>query len=264
MVTSNLDLASPVTGLHHSPAFNALDPTEKGWVNFSLGMIFAKISALHLLDIPLLFHFKWYQRQNHVTMLPGGSTPDFIGESLPSGEYFVVEAKGRNSGFSQTVLGKAKEQAQQAVAVNGQACSLHVGTLLYRFSNGRIAMAMDDPAADERPRIELTDTRETWAEYYRTVWGLSQMNKRQEAAFRSLTGLSVEIHPQVKSEIETIINGNEESPWKEARDRLKNWIASEDGEVWRVLEDDLPEMRTFPDGVKLTFRPPERKVRIGE
>ena len=96
MVRANLDLGGVMTGLYHSPAFNALDPTEKGWVNFSFGMIFAKICASQFLDIPWLMHFKWFQTHNLVTMLPGGSTPDFIGVSAASGQHHVVEAKGRN------------------------------------------------------------------------------------------------------------------------------------------------------------------------
>lgn len=264
IVTANLDLARPTTGIYHSPAFNVLDPTEKGWVNFSLGMIFAKICAENLLDTPWLFHFKWFQGHNHVAMLPGGSTPDFIGVSAISGQYHVIEAKGRNSGFSQTVMTKAKAQAMQAVSVNGNACSLHVGTLLYRLKSGRIAMAMEDPSPDERPRIELTDTRETWAEYYRTVWGLSQMTGTQKDAFQSLTGLTVEIHAHVEDEVRILMGEGDETSWKEARDRLKSWSASDGGTVLRIMSDDPPGMRTFPDGVKLTYKPPERKFRGGE
>ena len=264
MVTSNLNLASPLTGLSHSPAFAALDPTEKGWVNFSLGMVFAKICSLQLLHIPLLFHFKWYQRRNQVTMLPGGSTPDFIGESLPSGQYYVVEAKGRNAGFSQTVMTKAKAQATQAVSVNGNVCSLHVGTLIYRLKGGQVAMAMEDPETDDRPLIELTDTRETWAEYYRTVWGLSQMNGTQKEAFQSLTGLSVEIHSHVEDEIRILMSETDDASWKDARERLKSWSASDEGTMLRILEDDAPRIRTFPDGVKLAYKSPERNLRLPE
>lgn len=266
MVTCNLNLASPATGLHHSPAFNALDPTEKGWVNFSLGMSFAKICVTQILGIPWLFHFKWFQNQpqNHVGKLAGGSTPDFIAMSAGGLQFHVIEAKGRNSGFSQTVMTKAKAQAIQAVSVNGNACSLHVGTLLYRLKSGRIAMAMEDPLPDERPRIELTDTRETWVEYYRTVWGLSQMTESQKNAFQSITGLTIEIYAGVEDEIRTLMGEGDESSWKAARDRLISWSASEIATMLRIRSDDPPRLRTFPDGVKLTYKPPERKFRGGE
>ena len=252
MVRANLDLGGVMTGLYHSPAFNALDPTEKGWVNFSFGMIFAKICASQFLDIPWLMHFKWFQTHNLVTMLPGGSTPDFIGVSAAGGQHHVVEAKGRNSGFSQSVLNSAKQQAMQAVAVNGHACGLHVGTLFYRLSGGRIAMAMDDPNPDNRPTIELRDSRETWSEYYRIVWQLSLLEGSDRTAFRRLTGLEIELEEHAKVLIEKIMT-DDGGDWQSARDELIKLSGAELMADDRKVRDKMRDSSTYPDGVRIIY-----------
>jgi hypothetical protein len=82
-------------GLYNSAAFNALDMTEKGWVNFSLGMLFTKLFADKLLDMPWLFHFKWFQvtiplercQANQLRILFGLIRPDLtIMRLKPRGE----------------------------------------------------------------------------------------------------------------------------------------------------------------------------------
>lgn len=255
MINANLDLSSPMVGLYHSSAFNALDPTEKGWVNFSLGMVFAKICAAKFLSIAWLMHFKWFQARNIVTMLPGGSTPDFIGVSARSGQHHVIEAKGRNSGFSQAVLDEAKAQATQAVSVNGSPCGLHVGTLMYRMGKTRIAMAMEDPKPEDRPKIELIDTRETWREYYETVWQLARLAGDDRAAFKRLTGLEIEFEERARTSIESIMTGDHDD-WQSARDELIKSSGDESIVDDRVVRDKSRGSSTYPDGVRIIYTEP--------
>lgn len=262
MIIANLDFSDSSGGLRHSSAFNALDPTEKGWVNFSLGMVFAKICAARFLNVPWLMHFKWFKMLNDVAMLPGGSTPDFIGLSPSNGQHHVIEAKGRNSGYSKAVMAKAKTQASQPVSVNGSTCSLHIGTLLYREANGSISMAIEDPESDDQQGFELCETRETWAAYYQTVWGLSQMTEAQKEAFRSLTGLTVGINDVVKDEIAALMGADDAQSAQEALNRLKKWSASEPDSVLRRMR--RPERWDFADGITLAYAPPERKRRGDE
>jgi hypothetical protein len=138
-------------GLYNSAAFNALDMTEKGWVNFSLGMLFTKLFADKLLDMPWLFHFKWFQGHNSVGTLPGKSTPDFIGLDTTGPHYHALEAKGRSGGFSSTTMKKAKNQALQAISVNRSPCVMHIGSMLYRVGSNELAMAMHDPRPEGEP-----------------------------------------------------------------------------------------------------------------
>jgi hypothetical protein len=120
-------------------------------------MLFTKLFADKLLDMPWLFHFKWFQGHNSVGTLPGKSTPDFIRLDTTGPHYHALEAKGRSGGFSSTTMKKAKNQALQAISVNRSPCVMHIGSMLYRVGSNELAMAMHDP--DRKASRELEDTQ---------------------------------------------------------------------------------------------------------
>lgn len=247
-VRANLNLAGAGSGVSHSVAFDALDPTEKGWVNFSLGMIFAKIAAATLLDIPWLFHFKWYAQQNTLAMKSGKSTPDFIGIAAATGLPHSVEAKGRNSTYAQSIMDKAKDQANQAISVNGVRCAMHIGTMLYRTESG-IAFAMDDPDTDDEIAYDLQDRWETWAEYYRVIWELNRLPADQRDALELLTGVTVRIDPRAQPHIESIMT--DVTSWERARDALIQLGADLEPKATGTLDDE--RANTARDGVYVSL-----------
>lgn len=259
VVRANLRLDSPGAYLTHSPAFDALDPTEKGWINFQLGMIFAKIFAAKYLDLPWLMHFKWFASNNAVAMKSGGSTPDFVGENPATGEFHVLEAKGRVSGFSSKTLREAQEQAAQALTVSGQVPVTRVGTLLHRFGKVNLAFACRDPDSDDKPPVELKETLDTWRNYYQVVWDLHNMEKEQQEALQRLTGLSVRLVDPVADYVGKLMSDKAADEWQKARDAIKEWSADQGEAIVRMLSDDPPGRRIFADGLELQYQPPAYK-----
>ena len=240
----------------HSPAFDALDPTEKGWINFQLGMIFTKIFAAKYLNVPWLMHFKWYAGSNPLWQQPGGSTPDFVGQNPSTGEYHVLEAKGRVGGFSTKTLEEAKEQSRQPVTVFGQAPATRVGALLYRSGKTNLAFACKDPEEDDRPLIELEESAETWRQYYRLVWDLNNLDDEKRLAIKRLTGVSVKLVDPVASHVGRIMLGKNDDDWQPSVDAIKAWSADRDEAVIRKLKDDPSSRRVFSDGIELSYSAP--------
>lgn len=266
VVRANLQLETRTSGLLHSSAFRALDPTEKGWTNFSLGMLFAKIFAAKYLDAPWLIHFKWFATHYPVTMHNGGSTPDFIGFSPASGDYHVLEAKGRSGGLSNPVLASAKDQARMPIRVHGQVPATRVGTLLYRVATDRLAFACADPDELEGEPIKLKETLGTWQQYYRIPWALHTMGEDERAAIRRLTGVSLKMNPEIAKVVGRLISLEEDSrqDWRRLRNELVRWASNQGAGVLHRLSDDPSSYRQFPDGCILSYQPPESAKRSVE
>ncbi len=250
MIRANLTLEPTSSSLHNSEAFKALDPTEKAWVNFSLGMVFTKIFAEKVLGMPWLMHFKWFAGAHSVKVRRGKSTPDFIGLDPATGEYHVLEAKGRNSGFAQTVLDGAKEQANRVVNIDNKACKLHIGALLYRKKRQRLAFAWADPVPDEQTPIELQETRETWRDYYRVVWGLYLLGSPEREWLAEMTGWYVDLDPVAAKIIGEFMSGNTRD-WKGLRKRLMNWAANPERAQRETMPQSGRDWITFRDGIRL-------------
>ena len=99
--------------LRRTDAFKSLDPTEKGAVNYFLGMVFCKLFAAELLDTPWLLHLDVFRAQLDPRTLQGRSRPDLVGKHSSSGAWHAFECKGRASVPSQPEKNKAKAQAQR-------------------------------------------------------------------------------------------------------------------------------------------------------
>lgn len=129
-----------------SSAYDGLDPSEKGAVSFFLGMAFAKLAAEFLLDVPWLIHLEKLRRI-HPVILAGRSRPDLAGRTA-SGDWVVVEAKGRTNSYSQAVMGTAKTQSRQLLSIDGIAPTLRVASQAY-FSP-LLEMRVRDPNPDDK------------------------------------------------------------------------------------------------------------------
>jgi hypothetical protein len=150
-----------------SPAYEALDPSEKGSISYYLGLIFAKLFAFRRLDTPWLLHFDVY-REEHEALLEGNEKPDLIGLNA-AGDWIVYEAKGRTGGFLTSVLDDAKDQAQEITAIGGIEPVLRVGSLVYFRSDGLHLSVVDPPASKSRRQrdVKLSE-RDFLAQYYAT------------------------------------------------------------------------------------------------
>lgn len=198
MVLSALDFTKTPNRTQNSALFNALDPTEKGGINFYLGMIFLKLCAHKMLNIPWLAHYHWMDSYHTISKHVGKSTPDLLGYDSVARQWAVFEAKGRNADYSQALMNKAKIQADRVISVDGNPCTLRVGSQLYRDKSNLLAFAWEDPATKDEPPIELKTTRETWLEYYSVVYGLYLEQRKDRHAFRKSMGFNISIHPTAR------------------------------------------------------------------
>lgn len=222
MVLSALDFVTAPNAAMNSSLFDALDPTEKGGINFYLGMIFLKLCAHKLLNIPWLIHLHWMKANRGLTLLSGKSSPDLLGYDPTTARWTVFEAKGRNAGFSAAVLAKAKDQADRVIKVDGALCNLHVGSLLYRTSGNHLAFAWEDPSSDREDPIELETERETWSEYYSPLYELYLQQAKNHRSFREDFGFNITFNPTARKFVEAVRDGRD---FSNERGSLAQWSA---------------------------------------
>ena len=181
MALENSELVHPEPKL--TSAAKNLDPTEKGMVNYFLGMTLCKLFSSALLGAPWLLHLDVWRSQLNIK-LSGRSRPDLIGNNDRTGEWYGFECKGRVSRPDQGVKDKAKEQATRIASVNGISCSLHVAAITY-FVNDVINFYWCDPPPREGEggdQIELRLPDDVWQNYYGLVAELITPSEHEEGA----------------------------------------------------------------------------------
>ena len=82
--------------LRRTPAAKSLDPSEKGAINYFLGMVLCKLFAEMELDAPWLLHLDVFRSRLNPGLLSGRSRPDLIGRTR-GGQWVALESKGRVS-----------------------------------------------------------------------------------------------------------------------------------------------------------------------
>ena len=102
-----------------TPAFRALDPSEKGALSYFMGLTFCLVMARRWLNVPALMHLDIY-RQRYGVNNPGRSRPDMFGRD-GAGRWVVFESKGRTSKPTTTDMDAAKVQAGRATHIGQHA-----------------------------------------------------------------------------------------------------------------------------------------------
>ena len=165
--------------LHATDAFKGMDPSERGAINYFLGMSVCKLFAAKLLDTPWLLHLDVYHSRLRPN-LQNGSRPDLVGPRQgPLGSWRAFECKGRQR-LRQATKDKAKAQAHGLVSVtsgtNRVACDLHVGAVTH-FRRGELNFYWRDPEPESRgddTDIDLTLPPGAWRFYYAPAVDLIQ------------------------------------------------------------------------------------------
>ena len=189
--------------LRRTPAAQTLDPTEKGAVNYFLGMTFCKLFAAKLLNTPWLLHLDVFRPQLNAA-LTGRSRPDLVGWEHRTNKWHAFECKGRTSPPDQSVKQKAKEQAHRLTSVNGTRCSLHIGAITY-FRDDVLQFYWRDPEPEEGRQIDVPFTPQAWRYCYAPLVALIAGNAdyrammRRDVAFLPIENLDmkISIHPAV-------------------------------------------------------------------
>lgn len=154
--------------LYRTPAAKSLDPSEKGAVNYFLGLAVCKLFAARLLDAPWVLHLDVFGQQLSVkAALKSRSRPDLIGQDGASA-WHAFECKGRVSAPDARAKAKAKAQAQRIVSVSGSACQLHVGTVAY-FRGDTLHFYWRDPEPTRADEVRIDAPSDMWRWYYAPV-----------------------------------------------------------------------------------------------
>ena len=222
-----LEQHDPTTrDLRRTDAAKTLDPTEKGAVNYFLGMTFCKLFAARMLNTPWLLHLDVFRHQLHVTT-SSRSRPDLVGREHGSSRWHVFECKGRIRAPDAAVKNKAKDQVQHATSVDGVNCTLHVGTVTY-FRNDVLSFYWRDPTPREDKAIDVELPPDAWRYYYGPVAEIMRLASNDESTAEALgmrrlrdsdNGMHVSIDDLdvvigVHSEIlESLVSGK----WEQAR-----------------------------------------------
>jgi len=206
--------------LRRTDAARTLDPTEKGAINYFLGLAITKLFASTLLDAPWLLHLDVFRPLLN-PVLTKRSRPDLVGETT-SGRWLALECKGRGSKPDETAKSKAKDQALRLTSVSGAMPWLHIGAIAY-FRNDILQFTWRDPPGDPRhsQSIELDIGPEQWRYYYLPVLELvssepGYLQRMLEAPILmpvQSADISVGIHPRVLRDLL-------EKRWDLARQRL--------------------------------------------
>jgi len=199
-----LEQAGPMAHrLRRTDAAKTLDPTEKGAVNYFLGMVICKVFADKLLNVPWVLHLDVWRSQL-AAVLKGRSRPDLVARERATRRWHAFECKGRVSPPDAAVRSKAKAQALRVVRVDGLPCGLHIGAITY-FRNDVLNFYWCDPEAARGPGIEVSTTPEVWRHYYQPISGLVADGEARREMERSpgyfwrdaRADVEVSVHPAV-------------------------------------------------------------------
>lgn len=202
--------------LRRTNAARTLDPSEKGAINYFLGLAVSKLFAAKLLSTPWLLHLDVFRPQLDV-VLKGRSRPDLVGK-MPDGSWIAMECKGRLSAPDEKTKNKAKAQSQRITSIDGKSPRLHIGAVTY-FKSDILHFYLEDPPGDKsiaRP-IQFETTAAIWAHYYAPILGLIGVNERYRIALErgdlvriEELDLEIGVHPRILSLLER-------QQWQEAR-----------------------------------------------
>jgi hypothetical protein len=200
LVRMSLEQSGPsARGLRRTTAARWLDPSEKGAVNYFLGMIFCKLLASKRFDTPWLLHLDVFKEQLGARFFGGRSRPDLVGVSN-SGRWISFESKGRISVPTRTDKDKAKFQAGQIQSVAGVPVTYHLAGITY-FKNDMLRIYCADPQPSESG-FHVNVPEISWRHYYEPAL---QLVTRSATATVVATprvpeaDFDLEIHPTVLS-----------------------------------------------------------------
>lgn len=201
MVRMALEQRSWRGRLSRTDAFKHMDPTEKGAINYFLGLAFCKLFASEKLGAPWCLHLDVWRHVLNPTLLSGRSRPDLVAQHAVSGEWYAFESKGRASVPTSSEKVRAKNQAARLVRVGRKSCRLHIGAISY-YSGDALRFYWRDPEADGRNEIKLPEPKDEWRMYYAPFVALYRENAG-DTTYRTTNGFAtvreldvdIRIHP---------------------------------------------------------------------
>lgn len=228
-----------------TPAAQNLDPSEKGAVNYFLGMSVCKLFATELMDTPWLLHFDVFRALLNPQLLSGRSRPDLVGQSV-NGQWHSFESKGRAYPPTNDEKDKAKDQAERCTAINGIPTTCHVGCITY-FKKDDLHFFWRDPRPDQEGSansFNLDVDDRMWRHYYAPALALAESDAGLARSVKPKQAIEPVAAPDIKVEIQAdVVRRLRESQWGEA----KRWCLSNSS---RLASDGFR-----PDGIRVVAGP---------
>lgn len=149
-----------------------LDPSEKGAVNYFLGLTLCKAFAEKVLQTPWMLHLDVFRNGlNPVLQRTERSRPDLVGQRL-DGQWIAFESKGRVSEPDSKTKLKAKNQSRRVVSVLGVAVAGHYAGISF-FKKDTLSFYVEDPESfspdDPRSISVKGEAAELYRHYYQPL-----------------------------------------------------------------------------------------------
>ena len=148
--------------IQKSDVYQSLDPSEKCAVSYFLGMGFSLAISDRMFGVSRLVHVDSLKRKLSITF-KNGMRPDLIGKNK-SGDWVVVEAKGRTNGFSKGAQEKAIKQVDSLGSIQRKRPVLKVASQSYFCKDLQIRVDDPDEGGEER-ELDFEDL-DYYSEYY--------------------------------------------------------------------------------------------------
>lgn len=194
-----------------SSLYESLDPTEKSATSYFLGMTMAKLFAAKRFETPWLFHVSQATAGGAMISFKRGSKsqPDLIGLNR-TGDWIVVEAKGRTHGLDAAALAKAKLQTSMIRSING--VRPHLQVALQAFFDNHLSVYIDDPSDARSDGLDLdVDVDAALSRYYAVAMAMATDTAARETIhdqvyairFDDDSGITIGLESSILSNVTT-------------------------------------------------------------
>lgn len=210
--------------LEKSSVYEKMDPTEKGFVSFSLGMTMSKLLASKLLNVHWLEHVANINN-SITTRTKTKSRPDLVGLNVRK-EFVIVEAKGRSNDFNFDAQFKAKNQTKVIRNINNTPPVLRVASQSY-FDN-YLSVELEDPDETNQNPIDIETN---YAIFFENYYGIFYNLNDENQVFLKSMGIEISLSDHLNLAI---------------KDSFKEFSTHN-------IEPYLDEagFKCFPDGIKI-------------
>ncbi len=145
-----------------------LDSSEKGAINYYMGMFFARLISKKVFGVEILVHLRRYRMLGNKVGLLGKEEPDFIGMDANERVFSAFEAKGREK-IGAGIKAKAKNQLNSISSINGISPDPKISIITHPSKGTKyVECYIEDPFEEGTTKIELNKDRLIY-EYYLPV-----------------------------------------------------------------------------------------------
>lgn len=188
--------------LYFTEAFRTLDPSEKGAINYFLGMTICKLFAYEYLTTPWLLHLDVFGAQL-AAVLSEPRRPDLVAQRC-DGEWIAFECKGRSAFPGRRTRDSAKIQAQRLVSIGGRAPVLSIAAVtFFRQESLRFNWRDPEPAPGKPNSIgNLRKPKELWRYYYEPTLNYVRAQSGEIGTAAPYREVRVALHPVIEQMID--------------------------------------------------------------